>query len=483
MGLAFVLPQQLVDAAGELENLGIHVEETTFAAAGPTTSILSAGTDQVSAAIAELFSSHGQWYQNLAAQAQQFHTAFTRTMAAAGDSYYNAEVLCAEQLLWNAVGRLEQPLIPLLECLGFEPTPPIPPVPTNINPIGLIMGPTTLPVPPQSLVTGIGSIYGIANPVPLYTPEQAWPLTPQLGNLTFGQSVAQGTQLLSQAISAQLAAGNATTVWGSSQSSVVITNELRALMAQGSPGQGLLTFILTGNPGTPNGGLWERFPGFYVPVLDMLLNGATPPDAPYAISIFNNQYSFFGDFPQYPLNLVSDANAVVGLFFGVHNYGPPTTLSDYQLLPTSPGYTGSTQYFMAPTHDLPLLEPLRHYGGLYGNALADLLQPDLRVLVDMGYGSGEYANLPTPASLLEFPNLPTILSDLATGTVQGPTAALVDLGVLPQSMEPTTYPFAPALDPGLNYPLPQTGVTGVSLVSGFEGQLMRTFGLIPPWDA
>ncbi len=482
MGLIHVIPQQLLDAAGDLENLGTSVEEATFAAAGPTTSMLSAGADQVSTAIAELFSTHGRWYQALAGQARNFHTAFTQTMAAAGNSYYNAEVLCAEQLLWNAVGRLEQPLIPLLEYFGYKPTPPIPPVPTNINPIGLILGGTAIPVPSQSLANAIGSIYGIANPTPLYTPEQAWPITPQLGNMTFGQSVAQGTQLLDQAIQAQLAAGNATTVWSTSQSAVSVSNELRSLMAQGSPGQGLLTFILTGDPATPNGGLFERFPGFYVPLLDMMFSGATPPDAPYAISIFNNQYSFFGDFPRYPLNLVSDANAVVGLAFGVHNYGPPTVLSDYQLLPTSPGYTGSTQYFMAPTQNLPLVEPLRHYGGFYGNALADLLQPDLRVLVDMGYGSGEYANLPTPASLLEFPNPTTILPDLATGAVQGPTAALVDLGVLPQSMYPTTYPFVPVLDPGLNYPLPQTGMSGVSLLTGFEGQLMRTFGLIPPWD-
>ncbi|OBI53844.1 hypothetical protein A5706_22105 [Mycobacterium sp. E796] len=478
-----VVPQQLVDAAGDVEKLGICVEEANSAAVRSITSILPAGADQVSAAISQLFTSHGQWYQGMAAQAQKFHTAFAQTMAVSGNTYHDAEVLCAEELLWNAVGQLEQPLIPLIELAGLEPAPPVPTVSTNLNPIGLIMGPTDLPVLSQPLANAIGSIYGIANPTALFTPEQAWPLTPQLGNLTFGQSVAQGNQLLSQAISDELAAGNHTTVWGSSQSSLLITHELRSLMAQGSPGQGLLTFILTGDPANPNGGLWERFPGLYVPVLDMLFSGATPPDAPYPVSIFNNEYSFFGDFPRYPLNLVSDANAFVGLAFGVHNYGPPTNLSDYQLLPTSPGYTGSTQYFMAPTPDLPLLEPFRHYGGLYGNTLADLLQPDLRVVVDMGYGSGEYANLVTPASLLELPNPTAILSDLATGAVQGPTAALVDLGVLPQSMYPTTYPFVPVLDPGLNYPLPQTGVSGLALLSGSEGQLMRTLGLIPPWDA
>jgi hypothetical protein len=54
---------------------------------------------------------------------------------------------------------------------------------------------------------------------------------------------------------------------------------------------------------------------------------------------------------------------------------------------------------------------------------------------------------------------------------------------LPQSMMPTGYPFNPALDPGLNFPLPQSSVTGVSQLTGFEGQLMRTLGLIPNWDS
>jgi hypothetical protein len=46
--------------------------------------------------------------------------------------------------------------------------------------------------------------------------------------------------------------------------------------------------------------------------------------------------------------------------------------------------------------DLPLLDPLRGIP-VIGNPLADLVQPDLRVIVDLGYGDG-YANVPTPAS-------------------------------------------------------------------------------------
>jgi hypothetical protein len=134
------------------------------------------------------------------------------------------------------------------------------------------------------------------------------------------------------------------------------------------------------------------------------------------------------------------------------------------------------------TQNLPLVTPLRDLPAPYGNALADLLQPDLRVISDMGYGSGEYPNLPTPARLIEIPNLPNIAADLLHGAVQGPQAALVDLGALPASDMPTGYPFNPVLDPGLNFPLPQSPVTGVSLLTGFEGQLMRTLGLVPPWD-
>ncbi len=59
------------------------------------------------------------------------------------------------------------------------------------------------------------------------------------------------------------------------------------------------------------------------------------------------------------------------------------------------------------------------------------------------------------------------------------TAFCVDMGWLPQSMMPTTHPFAPTLDPHLNIPIGQHSVTGFSLMTGAEGRLMRA--LIPSW--
>ena len=70
---------------------------------------------------------------------------------------------------------------------------------------------------------------------------------------------------------------------------------------------------------------------------------------------------------------------------------------------------------------------------------------------------------------------------LVEGAIQGATAFGVELGLLPPSIMPTTYPFVPTLDPHLNFPIGQFGVTGVSLITGAVGLLMRGLALIPSW--
>ncbi len=53
--------------------------------------MLAAGADEVSAAIAGLFTSHAQAYQALSAQAAQFHQQFVQLMNGAGAQYAAAE--------------------------------------------------------------------------------------------------------------------------------------------------------------------------------------------------------------------------------------------------------------------------------------------------------------------------------------------------------------------------------------------------------
>ncbi len=100
----------------------------------------------------------------------------------------------------------------------------------------------------------------------------------------------------------------------------------------------------------------------------------------------------------------------------------------------------------------------------------------------MGYASGNYANIPTPGQFFELPDPFTIIPDLVTGAIQGPTAFAVDMGWLPKSMMPNIYPFVPTPDPHLNFPIGQYSVTALSRITGAEGDLMRSLGLIPSWD-
>ena len=412
-------------------------------------------------------------------------------MSGSGTVYRETE-RAALQSLRDAVTEVEQPFIPeltqALGSFGFGttqlPTPPLPSAPPG-QPVALLVGGTGYPVLGGYYPGLIQNDYFAGLPPSaigsIYTPEQLWPITPWLGGQTLGQSVANGVPLLNKAINTALAQGNPVTVWGTSQGSTVADLEIRSLMAQGSPNADKLSFILTGNPENPNGGFLERFVGAYIPVLDAYGYGATPPNSPYVTSIFTNQYDGVSDFPQYPLNVVSDLNAGAGfLIGGDHDYAPWTP-GNYVQLPTSPGYTGNTAYYMQLERNVPLLAPLRQYlPAPYGNALADLLQPDLRVIVDMGCGSGEYASIPTPASLIELPDPFTIVPALANGIIQGPQPALHDLG-FPVSA-PTGYPFNPVLNPGLNYPLPQSSTTGLAQLFGAEGEAADVLGLEPEWD-
>ncbi|WP_156452453.1 PE family protein, partial [Mycobacterium gordonae] len=91
-------PDVVAHAAGQLANVGSMLSEASSAAAGPTTALAAAGADEISAAIAELFSAHAQTYQAVNAQAALFHQQFVQSIAGAGASYAAAEALNASPL-------------------------------------------------------------------------------------------------------------------------------------------------------------------------------------------------------------------------------------------------------------------------------------------------------------------------------------------------------------------------------------------------
>jgi len=263
----------------------------------------------------------------------------------------------------------------------------------------------------------------------LETPSKFFPFT-GLNSLTFNASVAQGVQDLHTAIMAQIAAGNHTVVFGISQSSTVATVEmqfLQTLPAGLRPGTDQLSFVLTGNPDRPDGGIFARLPGFSVPGLGFTFYGATPANA-YPTVDYSVQYDGVSDFPRYPLDVFATANALAGIVF-IHGGLGPTLPNQVPFGVVQPATPGSlTTYILIPTHDLPLLDPLRAIP-LLGHPLADLIQPDLRVLVELGYDRTAYQDVPTPFGLFPPVDPAAVAAQLQQGAVQGVTNALADLGL------------------------------------------------------
>jgi PE-PPE domain/PE family len=493
MSYLVTAPDILTSSAADVGNIGSAITAASADAAGPTTGLLAAAQDEVSTAIAKLFGMYGQEYQAMVAQAATFHAQFTQALTSASSAYAQAEAGNGA-LMSGLFGAVQTPAQTLFgqaaPAGGGGPSLSASLVQSAAgDPLyALIMGGTSNPLPDATYVNNvmnsyINPRYTGAIPQAFFTPEQFWPVTTQLGNMTFGQSVAKGVSLLNTELTTLLAdPANSAVVFGYSQSATIATNEINALIAAGSPYQSQLSFVLVGNPNNPVGGLLERFPGFYIPFLDVPFNGATPA-GPYHTTTYTIQYDGIADAPQYPLNVVSDINAFMGYFF-VHNMYPgltPTQIANAVPLPTN---GGNSDYYMVMTQNLPLLEPIRAIP-YAGPPIADIFQPDLRVLVDLGYadyGPGaNFANVPTPAGLINIPNPFTVIPDLALGTVQGPYGAAVEIGVesglLSPSYFPNTYPWTPSIAPHLNLSFGQQSTTLLSLLSGGAGDLLH---LIPP---
>jgi diacyltrehalose acyltransferase len=278
---------------------------------------------------------------------------------------------------------------------------------------------------------------------------------PALDGLTDQQTIDEATTELNTAIT-QTYAGDKIVDLSYSESTIAATQEMIALDAEqgqaGVPSPDSLSFVMLGDLNNPNGGILERLSGLN-PGIDYYT--ATPSDTPYPTEIYTIQYDGVADFPQYPTDIPADLNALMGYTTAHLEYSTltPAELATAVVEPTSPGYDGVTEYFMIPTQDLPLLEPLRDLPGI-GPALADLIQPDLRVLVDMGYGDG-YADVATPISFSTPDyNYSAIDADMALGLQQGITAAEVDMGMLPTADLPDAYPYLPYVPGDTTVPNP-----------------------------
>ncbi|MGV0625289.1 PE-PPE domain-containing protein [Mycolicibacter minnesotensis] len=282
----------------------------------------------------------------------------------------------------------------------------------------LILGGSGLPGPNQAYADLANALYlaplGFTGTTQILRTPQA--MYPFLGPFTqtFDTSVEQGNQILEAAILQQIAGGgvdaeNPVVVFGWSQSAVMSSLLMQRLADQGIPTDHL-RFVLIGDETIPNGGMLSRFDlptGAHqeIPSLGMTFSGAAPTNL-FPTNVYTYEYDGFASFPQYPLNLLSTINALLGIVFQHGSYLglTPDDIANAIELPTSSADV-LTSYHMIEADTLPLLAPLQLLPFI-GNPLVDLLEPALRVLVNLGYGNIEhgwspgYADVPTGLGFL-----------------------------------------------------------------------------------
>ena len=427
MSYLIAVPEILDSAATDLASIAGTLNAANASAAAQTTGIVAAAQDEVSAAIAALFSERAQAYQAVSAQAAAFHQRFIQALTAGAGVYAGVEAANASHLgqLLASIGA-GTGANGVLAGTGA----------TSAENVALILGGSGEPIPTPDFITTnfnlfIKPFFQNFTPQALFTPEGNYALYTGVKSLTLDMSEAQGVQILDSAVTQQIAAGNVVVVKGESQSSTISSMVMPLLAAQHVPSSDV-SFVLTGDPNAPNGGLFERLDGLSIPALGITFNGATP-DNLYPTTIWTQEYDGFADVPQYPINLLSDLNSLAGIYYVHPTYEnlTPTQIGSAIPLPTQA--PTMTTYYMIPTQNLPLLDPLRSIP-VVGNPFADLLQPDLKVLVNLGYGDPDYgwsqgpANVPTEFGL--FPPLSDVAKVpplLALGTQQGVTDFMQDV--------------------------------------------------------
>jgi hypothetical protein len=424
-----VNPGVMTAAATHLANIGATVSDANAAAAALTTELVPAAEDEVSAAIAGLFGISARSFHALAAQAAAFHDRFVRAVNASAGSYLAAESANAAALFQTAqqdlLGAVNAPAEALLGR---------PPIGTGTSVAAQVVN-----------ISAAGPVL-----------ENGYPFG-GIKQLTNDASISLGVQELDAAVQPYISANPPTPIqiFGYSQSAVIASLEMANLQAEGVPTgpNSPVSFLIVGDPMNPNGGFYERFAGLQLPSLGFTFYGATPSNA-YPTTVITIEYDSFADFPQYPLDILSDLNAIESTNHFYYHILTTQQLNSAVVLPTSGPTT--TTYEIIPATQLPLLNPIRGVA-IIGNPIADLLQPDMTYLVNLGYGDPRYgwstgpANVPTQAGLLpplsSFQMLPGLLSSGAQLGVQNFIGDFTGTGP-----NPVTAPSLSSLTSVLEHP-------------------------------
>jgi hypothetical protein len=128
MSFVKTLPEALAAAAAQLEGIGNSFTTESSAAAGSTTDVAPAASDEVSAMQAGVFSTYGQLYQTVSAQATAIHQQFVNLLNQSSGSYGETEA--ANQA---AAGANSLSSAASSAATSAQPTDPIEWLATQIN--------------------------------------------------------------------------------------------------------------------------------------------------------------------------------------------------------------------------------------------------------------------------------------------------------------------------------------------------------------
>ncbi|WP_082134048.1 PE-PPE domain-containing protein [Mycolicibacter heraklionensis] len=341
--------------------------------------------------------------------------------------------------------------------------------------IALIMGPSMIPTPSQQFADTVNELFlqprGFAGELEvLTTPEEAYVLD---------KSLARGAEILADRVQALIADGQVdadhpVTVFGYSQSAALTTLAMQQLDDAGVPSSAV-HFVLIGNSANPNGGMlvgFENMPQIVEAMgqSEVTLGNPTPHDL-YPTSIYTLEYDGYADFPRYVSNIFADLNAVMGMaiqhiaYLGL----TPEQIEGAILLDSDPDSLVSS--YMIQSEYLPLLYPLL-FVPVTGKPLYDLMEPSMRILVNLGYGSIENGwNEGSPDQPTMFtmdqPNIDwtEVNAALAVAAQTGWSAFVADI------FDPATYEVVDMLDNPALAPLLAAG-DGVGLAEGADAQDM-----------
>jgi hypothetical protein len=214
-----------------------------------------------------------------------------------------------------------------------------------------------------------------------------------LGAPTGDQSIAAGQQALDNQIKTSPAP---VTVVGYSEGAVAASHEVSSLGPSTT-----VSFVLIANPERPNGGILARMPaGTYIPLLGITGGNATSSSGAPVVMV-TQQYDGVADAPAYPLNVVSDTNAILGFYYLHGNYYPVNPNAPGNIVTTSPNGSMTDILVPAAPGKLPLFMPLAQAG--VPQPILVALDPAARAIIETGY-----ARSSDPSQQVRFALLPPI---------------------------------------------------------------------------